>query len=71
MEKKIGAKIIYTLDTVARLLLSEYQVSLPPQAYVEAKITHKKCAISRPPVVQTALNSTELEQRMESQGVEL
>ena len=58
--KKIGAKINYTLDNVVRQLLSEYQVSLSPQAYVQAKITHKKmcdqsaaCCLNRLGLVKT------------------
>ena len=60
MEKRLGPKIIYTLDNVVRQLLSEYQVSLSPQAYVKAKVTHKKmrdqsaaCCLNRLGLVKT------------------
>ena len=60
-EKMIGAKIVYTLDTVASYLLGEDQVSSPQQTYVKPKIhPDKKRAIRQAHVQDLSLKMLRL-----------
>lgn len=60
-EKMIGAKIVYTLDTVANYLLGEDQVSPSQQAYVKPKEQpEKKRAMRQAPVQDLSLKMLRL-----------
>ena len=60
-EKMIGAKIVYSLNTVASYLLGEDQVSLSQQPYVKPRIQpEKKRATKQAPVQDLSLKMLRL-----------